>query len=157
MSSTAIVTYIDGDPDRPLITGRVYNSASSPQWHTQGQLSGYKSKEHKGSGYNQLVLDDSTGQNRAQLYSTQTAAQLNLGYPPQAGTPSSATSKQTPGHAGRLPSKIHRIFSLSVTVIFHLLGTVFTFCGRRAPQLMRRRIQKIKDLRRPAPQMSCRV
>ena len=75
-----IITYIDGDPDRPLITGRVYNSASSPQWHTQGQLSGYKSKEHKGSGYNQLVLDDSTGQNRAQLYSTQTAAQLNLGY-----------------------------------------------------------------------------
>jgi type VI secretion system secreted protein VgrG len=75
-----IITYMDGDPDRPLITGRVYNSACTPQWHTQGQLSGYKSKEHKGSGYNQLVLDDSTGQNRAQLYSTQTAAQLNLGY-----------------------------------------------------------------------------
>ena len=75
-----IITYMDGDPDRPVITGRVYNSACAPQWHTQGQLSGYKSKEHKGSGYNQLVLDDSTGQNRAQLYSTQTAAQLNLGY-----------------------------------------------------------------------------
>lgn len=75
-----VITYLDGDPDRPLVTGRVYNSASTPQWHTQGQLSGYKSKEHKGSGYNQLVLDDSTGQNRVQLYSTQAGAQLNLGY-----------------------------------------------------------------------------
>jgi type VI secretion system secreted protein VgrG len=75
-----VITYVDGDPDRPLITGRVYNSTSTPQWHTQGQLSGYKSKEHKGSGYNQLVLDDTTTQNRVQLYSTQTAAQLNLGY-----------------------------------------------------------------------------
>jgi type VI secretion system secreted protein VgrG len=75
-----VITYLDGDPDRPLVTGRVYNSACTPQWHSQGQMSGYKSKEHKGSGYNQLVLDDSTGQNRIQLYSTQAGAQLNLGY-----------------------------------------------------------------------------
>jgi type VI secretion system secreted protein VgrG len=75
-----LITYIDGDPDRPLITGRVYNKVATPHWHTQGQLSGYKSKELKGAGYNQLVLDDSTGQNRTQLFSSTNASQLNLGY-----------------------------------------------------------------------------
>ena len=75
-----VVTYLDGDPDRPLVTGRVYNSVATPQWHTDGQLSGYKSKEHKGGGYNQLVFDDTTAQNRVHLYSTNSAAQLNLGH-----------------------------------------------------------------------------
>ncbi|MEJ7808186.1 MAG: type VI secretion system tip protein TssI/VgrG, partial [Telluria sp.] len=75
-----IVSFLNGDADRPVITGRLYNEDQAPQWHTDGRLSGYKSKEYKGSGFNQLVLDDTTGQNRAQLYSTTTHAQLNLGY-----------------------------------------------------------------------------
>ena len=40
----------------------------------------YKSKEHQGSGYNQMVMDDATGQNRVHLYSSNTNAQLHLGY-----------------------------------------------------------------------------
>ncbi|WP_449405882.1 DUF2345 domain-containing protein, partial [Massilia phosphatilytica] len=75
-----IVTFLGGDPDRPVITGRLYNQDQVPQWHTNGRLSGYKSKEYKGSGFNQLVLDDTTNQNRVQLYSTNAHAQLNLGY-----------------------------------------------------------------------------
>lgn len=75
-----IVTFLDGDADRPVITGRLYNEDQAPQWHTDGRLSGYKSKEYKGSGFNQLVLDDTTTQNRAHLYSTSAHAQLNLGY-----------------------------------------------------------------------------
>jgi len=75
-----IVTFLDSDPDRPIITGRVYNGNQTPHWHTDGKLSGVKSKEVKGSGYNQLVMDDNTGQNRVQLYSSNTNAQLNLGY-----------------------------------------------------------------------------
>jgi type VI secretion system secreted protein VgrG len=75
-----IVSFLGGDGDRPVITGRLYNEDQAPQWHTHGTLSGYKSKEYKGGGFNQLVFDDSTGQNRAQLYSTNTNAQLNLGY-----------------------------------------------------------------------------
>jgi type VI secretion system secreted protein VgrG len=42
--------------------GRLYNEDQAPQWHTNGTLSGYKSKEYKGGGFNQLVFDDSTGQ-----------------------------------------------------------------------------------------------
>ncbi len=75
-----IVTFLNGDADRPVITGRLYNESQTPQWHTDGRLSGYKSKEFKGNGFNQLVLDDTTGQNRVHLYSTNTNAQLNLGY-----------------------------------------------------------------------------
>lgn len=75
-----IVTFLDGDADRPVVTGRLYNEDQAPQWHTDGKLSGYKSKEYKGSGFNQLVLDDTTTQNRVHLYSTNTHAQLNLGY-----------------------------------------------------------------------------
>jgi len=75
-----IVTFLDGDADRPVITGRLYNEDQAPHWHTDGRLSGYKSKEYKGGGFNQLVLDDTTTQNRTQLYSSNAHAQLNLGY-----------------------------------------------------------------------------
>jgi type VI secretion system secreted protein VgrG len=75
-----LISWVDGDCDRPLVTGRVYNGATQPHWHSNGLLSGYKSKEHQGSGYNQMVMDDSTGQNRVQLYSTSANAQLHLGY-----------------------------------------------------------------------------
>ncbi|MFM0059907.1 type VI secretion system tip protein TssI/VgrG [Paraburkholderia phytofirmans] len=75
-----IVSFLDGDCDKPLVTGRVYNGAKTPDWHSNGILSGYKSKEYQGSGYNQLVMDDATGQNRVQLYSTSANSQLHLGY-----------------------------------------------------------------------------
>ncbi|CAM3183939.1 type VI secretion system Vgr family protein [Janthinobacterium lividum] len=75
-----IITFLDGDVDRPIITGRIYNGEQAPQWHTDGRMSGYKSKEYKGAGFNQLVMDDNTEQNRVQLYSSNTHAQLNLGY-----------------------------------------------------------------------------
>lgn len=75
-----IVTFLGGDIDRPVVTGRLYNHHNLPHWHTDGSLSGYKSKEVEGTGFNQLVLDDKTGQNRVHLYSTSANAQLNLGY-----------------------------------------------------------------------------
>ncbi len=75
-----IITFLDGDADRPIITGRIYNGEQAPQWHTDGRLSGYKSKEYKGAGFNQLVMDDNPEQNRVQLYSSNTNAQLSLGY-----------------------------------------------------------------------------
>jgi type VI secretion system secreted protein VgrG len=63
-----------------VITGRLYNEIQTPQWHTNGRLSGCKSKEFGGNGFNQLVFDDTTNQNRVHLYSTNSNAQLNLGY-----------------------------------------------------------------------------
>jgi type VI secretion system secreted protein VgrG len=69
------------------------SGGNSPAWHgaapgelAQGgqrnaaALSGYKSKEFGGSGFNQLVFDDSNQQLRVQLASSQHASQLNLGH-----------------------------------------------------------------------------
>ncbi|MEI7290589.1 type VI secretion system Vgr family protein [Paraburkholderia tropica] len=75
-----VVSWLDGDCDRPIVTARVYNGDTNPNWHSNGILSGYKSKEFGGSGYNQMVMDDATGQNRAQLYSTSANSQLQLGH-----------------------------------------------------------------------------
>lgn len=75
-----VVTFLDGDCDRPLISGAVFNGNQTPQWHTQGTMSGYKSKEYKGEGFNQLVFDDTTGQNRTQLFSSTGSSFLHLGY-----------------------------------------------------------------------------
>ncbi|WP_176053088.1 type VI secretion system Vgr family protein [Paraburkholderia caribensis] len=75
-----LIDYLDGDCDRPIVVGRVYNGARLPQWHSNGLLSGYRSKEFGGSGYNQMVMDDATGQNRVQLYSTSANSSLHLGY-----------------------------------------------------------------------------
>ncbi|WP_354686988.1 type VI secretion system tip protein VgrG, partial [Cupriavidus necator] len=63
---------------------------NSPAWHGLGAqpdghrnaaaLTGFKSQEHGGKGYNQLVLDDSDGQLRTQLGTTLQSTQLNLGH-----------------------------------------------------------------------------
>ncbi|MBU6487710.1 MAG: type VI secretion system tip protein VgrG, partial [Burkholderiales bacterium] len=75
-----IVGFMGGDCDRPVILGRMHGGPTPPVWHTNGLLSGYRSKEYGGSGFNQLVMDDATGQNRVHLYSTSADSHLHLGY-----------------------------------------------------------------------------
>lgn len=74
------IEWLGGDCDRPIATGRVYNGATQPRWHSNGILSGFSSKEYGGNGYNHLVMDDATGQNRLQLFSSQGSSMLHLGY-----------------------------------------------------------------------------
>ncbi|WGS45241.1 type VI secretion system tip protein VgrG [Burkholderia sp. JSH-S8] len=75
------IEWLGGDCDRPIATGRVYNGVTQPRWHSNGILSGFSSKEYGGGGgYNQLVMDDATGQNRLQLFSSQASSMLHLGY-----------------------------------------------------------------------------
>jgi type VI secretion system secreted protein VgrG len=75
-----LIGYVGGDCDRPIVLHRVYNGSVQPQWHSDGILSGFRSKEYSGSGYNQMVLDDATGQNRMQLMSSSGNSMLHLGY-----------------------------------------------------------------------------
>jgi len=74
-----LIDHIGGDCDRPVVISRLYNKAVQPEWHSNGLLSGYRSKEYGGNGYNQLVMDDSTSQNRVHLYSSSYRSQLHLG------------------------------------------------------------------------------
>jgi len=81
-----VVDFFDGNIDRPFVTGRIHEAQRSPtKFDIKGQLpytkklSGIRSKEVDGSGYNQLRFDDTTGQISTQLQSSHSASQLNLG------------------------------------------------------------------------------
>ena len=66
------------------------SGGNAPPWHgaspggagqrNAAALSGWKTREFGGQGFNQLVFDDSDQQLRAQLATTQFASQLNLGH-----------------------------------------------------------------------------
>ncbi|UTH74435.1 type VI secretion system Vgr family protein [Chromobacterium sp. IIBBL 290-4] len=82
-----LVDFIEGDIDRPVITGVLYNgSHPTPDFSGAGSLpanktlSGIKSKEHQGGGYNELLFDDTPGEVRAKLSSESGKTQLNQGF-----------------------------------------------------------------------------
>ncbi|WP_445657070.1 type VI secretion system Vgr family protein [Achromobacter sp. NCFB-sbj8-Ac1-l] len=65
-------------------------AGNAPAWHgaaagednhrNAAALTGFKSKEFGGAGYNQIVFDDTDGQLRMQVKSSQEASELNLGH-----------------------------------------------------------------------------
>ena len=61
-----VVSFMEGDPDKPLITGRVYNAELMPPFGLPDKkvVSGMKSKTYKGGGYNEFTLDDSPGEEK---------------------------------------------------------------------------------------------
>jgi type VI secretion system secreted protein VgrG len=83
-----IVDFESGDPDRPIVTGRVYNRLNMPPRQLPGQknLSGFRSRELSadGSGLgargNHLELDDHPGKIQAQLKSDHLSSSLSLGH-----------------------------------------------------------------------------
>lgn len=72
---------------RPRAQGNL-TDGNSPTWHGGAEashkhaaaLSGFRTKEFGGQGYNQLVFDDTDRQQRIQLKTTQHATELNLGH-----------------------------------------------------------------------------
>jgi type VI secretion system secreted protein VgrG len=59
-----VVDFLEGDPDRPLITGRVYNAAQMPPYALPGNAtqSGWKSNSSPGGGgWNELRFEDKAG------------------------------------------------------------------------------------------------
>jgi len=65
-----IVSFLEGDPDRPLITGRVYHKESMPPFSLPGEKtrSGIKTKTYKGSGYNEMSMDDTPGKEQIRIH-----------------------------------------------------------------------------------------
>jgi type VI secretion system secreted protein VgrG len=66
-----LVDFIDGDPDRPLIVGSVYNSDNMPINSLKKSItqSGFRTKTHKGSGFHELRFDDAKGKEEIYLQS----------------------------------------------------------------------------------------
>ncbi len=59
-----VVHFLEGDPDRPIITGAVYNAASMPPYALPGNAtqSGVKSNSSKGgNGSNEIRFEDKAG------------------------------------------------------------------------------------------------
>jgi type VI secretion system secreted protein VgrG len=65
-----IVDFLEGDPDQPIITGRVYNAEQTPPFGfpAGAVISGVKSNTHKGSGFNEMSLDDTAGKERVFIH-----------------------------------------------------------------------------------------
>jgi len=86
MNTEVYAAAMDGKPSAQANLA----SGNAPAWHgaaagdeqhrNAAALSGFKSKEFGGDGYNQIVFDDSDGQLRMQIKSTQSASELNLGH-----------------------------------------------------------------------------
>jgi len=69
-----VVSFEDGDPDRPLITGSVYNAANMPPFTLprKNMLSGIKSSSVRGQAnenYNGIVFDDEKGSEHLSIHS----------------------------------------------------------------------------------------
>lgn len=70
MGMEVIVNYIDGDPDRPLITGSVYNADNMPPYTSKTQ-SGIKTRSTKSgtsANFNELRFEDKKGDEQVYLH-----------------------------------------------------------------------------------------
>lgn len=64
-----LVCFLDGNPDRPVVIGRVYNGDNSPPFALPGEKTrrGNTTKTHKGSGANELSMDDTAGKEQLRI------------------------------------------------------------------------------------------
>jgi type VI secretion system secreted protein VgrG len=60
-----LVTFLEGDPDQPMVVGRVYNSDARPTWALPAgkTRSGFRTRTYKGgaANFNELSFDDKQG------------------------------------------------------------------------------------------------
>ena len=95
------VQFIEGDIDRPLVIGALYNGQDLPPFSAgidsgvnhPGVISGLHTHALDGAGFNQWAIDDATGQLRMRLLCSYTAAEVGLGHLIQQGA---ATAQRGP-------------------------------------------------------------
>lgn len=63
-----VVTFLEGDPDRPLVTGAVYNGLHTPPYALPENKTKtvFRTQTHKGDGYNEMSFEDEA--NQEQVY-----------------------------------------------------------------------------------------
>jgi type VI secretion system secreted protein VgrG len=71
-----VVDFLEGDPDQPIVVGRVYNAQQTPPYALPagGNVSGIKSNSTPGGGgYNEMSMNDSKGKEKITIH-----AQYNM-------------------------------------------------------------------------------
>ncbi|MEN3793408.1 type VI secretion system tip protein TssI/VgrG [Fulvimarina sp. MAC3] len=58
-----IVEHLEGDPDKPIVTGCVYNGANMPPYELPANKtrSVFKTDTHQGAGHNEIYMEDERG------------------------------------------------------------------------------------------------
>jgi type VI secretion system secreted protein VgrG len=71
LGQEVVVDFLEGDPDQPLVVGRVYNGEVMPPYPLPagGVVSGIKSNSTKGGGgYNEISMDDTKGKEKITIH-----------------------------------------------------------------------------------------
>ncbi len=71
MGHEVLVDFLEGNPDRPIIVGSVYNDVMTPPYPLpdKGVVSGIKTRSSKDStGYNELIMDDKAGEELIRMH-----------------------------------------------------------------------------------------
>ncbi|MDX7998184.1 type VI secretion system tip protein VgrG [Xenorhabdus sp. Reich] len=65
-----VVDFLHGDPDQPIVTGRTYHASNIPPGALPGSKTqmAFRSKTHKGQGYNELLFEDAKGSEQLSLH-----------------------------------------------------------------------------------------
>lgn len=87
VGSEVLVSFLSGDPDRPVIISQLFNQNGQPpalggigSLPGNRYVSGIRSRENRGHGANSLQFDDTSGEIGVQLSSDHAKSQLSLGH-----------------------------------------------------------------------------
>lgn len=65
-----VVEFLEGDPDKPLVTGCVYNGKNDPPYALPEHKtkSVFRTDSHKSAGFNELTFEDATGAEKIYMH-----------------------------------------------------------------------------------------
>jgi type VI secretion system secreted protein VgrG len=108
-----VVDFLEGDPDQPIITGRVYNADRMPPYALPagGVVSGLKTNSTKGGGgYNEMSMDDTKGKEKITIH-----AQYDMGTTVEHDDTQSVINNRTISVDGTHTEKIKKDTSIEIT------------------------------------------
>lgn len=80
VGNEVLVSFLNGDPDQPIITGSNYNAINKPPFDLPSlkTRTGIKTSTHQGEGFNELHFEDQSGQEQIYLRAQRNLEELIL-------------------------------------------------------------------------------